>query len=191
MFSFLLFYFAFLAVFPPLAMLSVVAVVTSLSVQVDVPVTVETPDPALAPTLPARHAPRAPTLVTCLDHPGVGDRHQPHLVPEHPARPLLQLPGQRSRPLRPLRHLRSLEVQLGVGSVGGVGPAGLPPLSEGLELVVKGRDVLHPSDLHLLGRLPPVAHVGGHVVHQVGPGLILRQAELGQTVNSGGTFFFS
>ena len=93
MFSFLLCYFAFLAVFPPLAMLSVVAVVTSLSVQVDVPVTVETPDPALAPTLPARHAPRAPTLVTCLDHTSVRHCYQSYFISEHSNGMLFHLPG--------------------------------------------------------------------------------------------------
>ena len=171
-------YFAFLAVQLPLALLTVEAVMTSLPVKVNLSVTVETPHPSLAPTLPAGHPSCSPTLVARLDHSGVGDGHQPHLVPEHPPRPLVYLPGQRSRALR---HLRSLQVDLGVGSVRSVAPAGLSPLGEGLELVVESGHVLHLRDHHLLGRLPPVAHVGAHVVHQVGPSLLLRQRELGQT----------
>ena len=176
-----------------MAMLAVLTVVTPVTVQapspalreVDITVTVETPDPSLAPALPTGHPSSPPTLVTGLDHPGVGDGDQPHLVPEHPPRSLLYLPGQRSRTLRPLR---SVKIKFGVWSVRGVTPAGLPPLSEGLELVVQGRHVLHPSDHHLPGGLSPVAHVGAHVLHQVGPGLLLRQGELCKTVQTDKNF---
>ena len=123
------------------AMFAVLTVVTPVTVQtasstlreVNISVTVETPHPALTPALPTRDAPRAPALVAGLDDAGVRDGDQPHLVPEHPARPLLYLPGQGGGALC---HLGALQLNLGVGPVWGVAPAGLSSLSKCLELIV-------------------------------------------------------
>ena len=150
-----------------------------LAGEVDIPVTVETPDPALAPALAAHLAPGAPALVTRLDHPGVGHRDQPHLLPEHPHRFLLQLPGQGgvARLVEARVQPRPAPGPLALRSVGSVAPASLSPLSEGLDLVVEGGHVLHLGDHHRLGRLPSITHVARHVVKETPTCSVLRNLD--------------
>ena len=113
----MLYYLTLLALHPAVSVLAVLAVVAPVPGQAVAvrlyglpPVTVETSHPALtaqseccqeelltsylAITLVTSHPSITATLVTGLDHPGVGDRHHPHLLLEQVTGRAVHLPGQ-------------------------------------------------------------------------------------------------
>ena len=194
----MLYYLTLLALHPAVSVLAVLAVVAPVPGQAVAvrlyglpPVTVETSHPALtaqteccqvelltsylAITLVTSHPSITATLVTGLDHPGVGDCHHPHLLLEHVAGWAVDLPGLRGPARGGAVHVEPL--------VRAAHPVGFSLLRKSLYLVVVGGDVVHPRDHHLLDHGGAPAAVGGDQTPEGGAGLLVREVH---TIQLGG-----